>query len=478
MISDSNSLSEIRSSLFSGKTTCEALAQEYLHKIKQHADLNAFVKVFEDETLQQAKDLDLKIKTGKAGRLAGLFIGIKDNICYKNHPVSASSNILKGFESVYNATVVERLLAEDAIIIGSLNCDEFAMGASNENSVYGPVKNFADTTRVSGGSSGGPAVAVQAGMCHASLGSDTGGSIRQPASFCGLWGYKPSYGTVSRYGLIAYASSFDQIGPLTKSAEDLALIMEIISGKDNHDATMLEECSDCYLEQNQSGKKLSFAVLKECIENNSIDKEVKEYTLKVIELLRSQGHTINIIDFPLINFVVPCYYALSTAEASSNLSRFSGLLYGFRSKNSTDLDSMYKKSRSEGFGKEVKRRIMLGTYMLTSEKVDTFYTKALQVRRLIKTFTDNIFETNDFILTPTTTTPAFKIGEKDKDPLAMYLADIFTVHANLAGIPALSIPVANTQAGLPFGMQLMGPQGHDPELIKTGAAFFQTCKQI
>ncbi|MCO6495696.1 MAG: Asp-tRNA(Asn)/Glu-tRNA(Gln) amidotransferase subunit GatA [Bacteroidetes bacterium] len=476
-MSESNSLTEIRTKIFSGQTSCETLAREYLQKIKDHQDLNAFLEVFEEETLLRAKEIDSKIQSGKAGKLAGLFIGIKDNICYKGHKVTAASKILQNFESVYHSTVVDKLLAEDAIIIGRLNCDEFAMGASNENSAFGAVKNFADTSRVSGGSSGGPAVAVQAGMCHASLGSDTGGSIRQPASFCGLWGFKPSYGVVSRYGLIAYASSFDQIGPLTKSADDMALLMEIISGKDDYDATMLEECPDCFLEQGESGKKLSFAVFNECIQSEGIAPEVKECTLAVIETLKKQGHTVNYIDFPLINYLVPTYYALSTAEASSNLSRFNGLLYGYRSPNSNDLDSMFKKTRSEGFGKEVKRRIMLGTYMLTSEKVDAFYTKALKVRRLIKEFTDNVFEQNNFILTPTTSTPAFKIGEKSKDPLSMYLADIFTVHANLAGIPAISIPISKTKEGLPFGMQLMAAQGQDPELIKTAASFFQSCKQ-
>lgn len=478
MSSASNSLSEIRSRILSGQSSCETLANGYLQKIEQHKHLNAFLEVFADETIAKAKEIDQKFKTGTAGKLAGLFIGIKDNICYKGHKLSAASKILEGFESVYNATVVEKLLAEDAIIIGRLNCDEFAMGASNENSAFGPVKNFVDNTRVSGGSSGGPAVAVQAGMCHASLGSDTGGSIRQPASFCGLWGYKPSYGVVSRYGLIAYASSFDQIGPLSKSAEDLALLMEVISGKDNYDATMLEECPDCYLEQGGTGKKLSFGVFKECVESEGINPEIRVYTQQIIETLKSQGHNINYIDFPLINYLVPCYYALSTAEASSNLSRFSGMLYGHRSPDSTDLDSMFKKSRSEGFGKEVKRRIMLGTYLLTSEKVDAFYTKALKVRRQIKEFTDKVFEQNDYILTPTTSTPAFKLGEKSHDPLTMYLADIFTVHANLAGIPAISIPMAHSAEGLPFGMQLMAPHGQDPELIRTAASLFQSSQQF
>ena len=470
------SLSQIQSKINLGEVSCESLVDSYLQNIEKYKHLNAFLEVFSDEAIAKAKEIDAKIAAGTAGKLAGLVLGLKDNICYKGHKVSASSKILEGFESVYSATVVERLMAEDVIIIGRLNCDEFAMGASNENSAYGPVLNFADTTRVSGGSSGGAAVAVQAGMCHASLGSDTGGSVRQPAAFCGLWGYKPSYGVVSRYGLLAYASSFDQIGPITQSAEDMALIMEIISGPDNYDATLLKKAPEGYTEQKQGGTKLRFAVVKDCVEHAGIHPEIKEYTQKTIALLQSQGHTINYIDFPMLDYLVPTYYALSTAEASSNYARYGGLLYGFRSPDSTDLESMYKKTRSQGFGTEVKRRIMLGTFVLSSEHVDSYYTKALKVRRLIKDFTDKIFENNDFILTPTTSTPAFKIGEKSKDPLAMYLADIFTVHANLAGGPAISIPVAETSEGLPFGMQLMAPYAQDPDLIRTAASFYSLCK--
>jgi len=471
-------LSDIQQALKTGEFSCYSLVTHYLEAIHKNAHLNAVLEVFEEEILAKAKLLDEKIKANQAGRLAGLVIGLKDNLTYKGHKVGASSKILEGYEAVYNATVVERLLAEDALIIARLNCDEFAMGASNENSAYGPVLNFADTSRVSGGSSGGAAVAVQAGMCHASLGSDTGGSVRQPAAFCGLWGYKPSYGMVSRYGLLAYASSFDQVGPITQSAEDLALIMDCIAGPDAYDATLIQKEKPDFVIQDAQPEKLRIAVFKECVQNEGVNEEIRKHTSDLIQSLEKQGHSIQYIDFPMMDYLVPCYYALSTAEASSNFARYTGLLYGYRSPNSADMESMYRMSRSEGFGTEVKRRIMLGTFVLSSEHVDAYYTQALKVRQLIKKVTDEIFSTCDFILSPTTTTPAFKLGEKAKDPLAMYLADIFTVHANIVGIPAISIPTAHTKDGLPFGMQLMSPFATDATLIQTAHYLYNVSKQM
>ncbi len=450
-----SSLVEIKKNLTEGSIDMPSLVYYYLSQIEKNKTLNAFLEVFEKEAILKASEIQQKINNNSAGKLAGMVIAIKDNIVYKGHLSSASSKILNEFESLYSATVVERLLAEDAIIIGRTNCDEFAMGASNENSAYGPVLNAADTSRVPGGSSGGSAVAVQADMCLATLGSDTGGSIRQPAAFTGIYGLYPTYGLVSRWGLIAFASSFDQIGPFTSSISDMRLLMQIIAGKDDHDATMTQVEKFNY-KVNPSTKPLKIAYITECIEHPSLSSDIKQATYSVIEKLKLQGHTIEGINFPYLDSMVPCYQVLTTAEASSNLSRFSGLTHGFRSSNATDLQSTFKKSRTEGFGAEVKRRIMLGTFVLSSDFYDAYYTKAQKVRNLIRQKTLAIFETYDLIITPTTSTPAFKIGEKSSDPIAMYLADLYTVQANLVGIPAISIPHGlDKESNMPIGIQFM-----------------------
>ncbi len=461
-----NNLLSIQRDVLSGKIRLKELVLFYLDTIQKNGHLNAFLEVFDEEALLRAEEVDAKMKAGKAGKLAGMVIAIKDNICFKNHHVSASSKILEGFTSIYSSTVVERLLAEDAIIIGRCNCDEFAMGASNETSPYGPVLNAADNTRVSGGSSGGAAVAVQSNMCLASIGSDTGGSIRQPAAFCGLYGLKPTYGRVSRWGLLAYASSFDQIGPITKSINDMQIIMEVISGKDDFDATVSDKVVPSYTKDFIAEKKYRIAYIKECIEHEGIDEEIKKVTFDKIELLRKEGHIVEEISFPYLDFLVPVYYVLTTAEASSNLSRFSGLSYGYRSKNISDLETTFKRSRSEGFGAEVKRRIMLGTFVLSAGFFDAYYTKGQQVRRLVQEKTNEILSSYDFILSPTTPTPAFKLGEKVSNPVAMYLADIFTVHANISGNPAISIPVGNHSNGMPMGLQLMSANFSEGELLQ------------
>ncbi len=461
-----NNLLSIQRDVLSGKIRLKELVLFYLDTIQKNGHLNAFLEVFDEEALLRAEEVDAKMKAGKAGKLAGMVIAIKDNICFKNHHVSASSKILEGFTSIYSSTVVERLLAEDAIIIGRCNCDEFAMGASNETSPYGPVLNAADNTRVSGGSSGGAAVAVQSNMCLASIGSDTGGSIRQPAAFCGLYGLKPTYGRVSRWGLLAYASSFDQIGPITKSIDDMQIIMEVISGKDDFDATVSDKVVPSYTKDFIAEKKYRIAYIKECIEHEGIDEEIKKVTFDKIELLRKEGHIVEEISFPYLDFLVPVYYVLTTAEASSNLSRFSGLSYGYRSKNISDLETTFKRSRSEGFGAEVKRRIMLGTFVLSAGFFDAYYTKGQQVRRLVQEKTNEILSNYDFILSPTTPTPAFKLGEKVSNPVAMYLADIFTVHANISGNPAISIPVGNHSNGMPMGLQLMSANFSEGELLQ------------
>lgn len=463
-----SSLQEVRQALAAGNLLCTDLVNYYLHNIERKKHLNAFLEVYADEALEQARKVDEKLKNGTAGKLAGMVIGLKDNICYQNHHVSASSKILEGFVSVYSATVTERLLHEDAIIIGRLNCDEFAMGASNENSAYGPVLNDADNTKVPGGSSGGSAVAVQADLCLAALGSDTGGSVRQPASFTGTFGIKPTYGRVSRWGLLAYASSFDQIGPVTASAEDMALLLEVISGHDAYDATASEEPVPPYTAALNRKDKYRIAVIGDCLEHPGLDSEVKQRIEDLQHQLVLAGHSIETVSFPYLDYMVPCYYVLTTAEASSNLSRYSGLMYGHRSNEATDLESTFKKSRSEGFGTEVQRRIMTGTFVLSSDYYDAYYTKAQKVRKLIQSKTFELLDSYDFILLPTTPGPAFELGSKSADPIAMYLADIFTVQAPLAGIPALSVPGAVHSNGMPFGVQLMAGYFEEEALLAFG----------
>ena len=464
MYSFSN-INTLQADLKTGKTNCTSLVEEAISLISQKKQLNAFLEVFEDSAKELAKKTDEKIKAGTAGKLAGVIVGLKDNICYKGHKVSASSKILEGFESLYSATVVEKLLAEDAIIIGRLNCDEFAMGSSNENSAFGNVLNPLNEKYVPGGSSGGSAVAVAANLCHVTLGSDTGGSIRQPASFTGTVGLKPTYGRVSRFGLIAYASSFDQIGPITKSVEDCALVLEIISGADKNDNTSSSQRVEVYNQGLSADKKFKFAYLKECVEAEGLDPEVKQAVLKQIEWLKNNGHTVEAVDFPYLEFLVPTYYVLTTAEASSNLSRFDGIHYGYRTKNATDLESTYKKSRSEGFGKEVKRRIMLGTFVLSAGYYDAYYSKGQKVRRVIQEKTKEILNNYDFILTPSTPGTAFEFGKNSADPIKMYLEDIFTVQANIAGVPAISVPCGIHSNGLPMGLQIMANYFEEGKLL-------------
>ena len=460
------SLAQVREDIGKGAITCVKLTENYIQKIKA-SNLNAFLEVFETSANEQAQKVDEKIKKGVAGRLAGMVIGLKDNICYKGHKVASSSKILEGFESIYNATVVEKLLQEDAIIIGRLNCDEMAMGSSNENSAYGPVLNPIQNDKVPGGSSGGSAAAVKAKLCLAALGSDTGGSIRQPASFCGVVGYKPTYGRVSRYGLLAYASSFDQIGPLTNNIEDAALITEIISGSDAYDSTCSKKPVDGYsnIKTTEPAQKYKIAYIKDCLDTPGLDKEIKAKIREIIEKMEVEGHEVEGVDFPYLDYIVPNYYVLTTAEASSNLARYDGVHFGYRSNKAKDVETTYVHSRSEGFGEEVQRRIMMGTFVLSAGYYDAYYTKGLKVRNIIKQKTEAIFKDYDFILLPTTPTPAFGIGENIDDPITMYLQDIFTVHANLAGIPAISLPLGEHSNGLPFGVQLMAGSFQDAKLF-------------
>jgi aspartyl-tRNA(Asn)/glutamyl-tRNA(Gln) amidotransferase subunit A len=392
-----------------------------------------------------------------------MVIGLKDNLCYKNHKVSASSKILEGFESIYTATAVQRLLDEDAVIIGRLNCDEFAMGSSNENSAFGPVKNPLDHSKVPGGSSGGSAAAVAAGLCTATLGSDTGGSIRQPASFTGTYGLKPTYGRISRYGLIAYASSFDQIGPFTNSLEDSALLLEIMAGKDEMDSTSSSKEKEEYTKFS-TPTALKIAVIQESFETIGIDPEVVQSMNEFIDRLKLAGHQVEMVSFPYLDYMVPTYYVLTTAEASSNLSRFDGVHFGYRSQDAKGVEQTYVKSRTEGFGSEVKRRIMAGTFVLSHGFYDAYYTKGQKVRRVLRNKTDEILRDFDFILLPTTPSTAFGLNDV-KDPIQMYLQDIFTVHANLTGNTAISLPLGSHSNGLPFGIQVMADQFKEKEMF-------------
>lgn len=459
------SLKKLQDDVLNNQTTCETITRSYIQTIQQHQHLNAFVEVFEASAIAAAKSIDTKIANQQPlGKLFGLVISIKDNIVYKNHVATAASKILEGFKSPYSATVIEKLIAADAIIIGRTNCDEFAMGGSNENSFYGAVKNPIDNTLVSGGSSGGAAAAVAADLCMAALGSDTGGSIRQPASFCGIIGLKPTYGRVSRYGLIAYGSSFDQIGTFTHNIEDAALILEVIAGGDDYDATCSKMAVPNYFENLIQEKKYKIAYYKNVVEHESIDVEVRNACLSFLEKLKNDGHEIHPIEFAELDYIVPAYYVLTTAEASSNLSRFDGVRFGYHAKEATDLEQTYKLTRSQGFGKEVQRRIMCGTFVLSAGYYDAYYSKAQKVRRLVAEKTKQTLEEVDFIVCPTAPTPAYKIGEVS-DPITSFLGDIFTVQANIAGIPAISLPLYHTKNNLPIGMQIMTARWNEEKLL-------------
>jgi aspartyl-tRNA(Asn)/glutamyl-tRNA(Gln) amidotransferase subunit A len=460
-----NSLTEVRNELTAGNLTCRQLVEYYLDNIEKKAHLNAFLEVWADEARQQAEAVDAKIAAGTAGKLAGMVVGLKDVLAYKDHALQSSSHILDGFKSLFTGTAVQRLIDEDAILIGRQNCDEFAMGASNETSYFGPARNEIDPERVPGGSSGGSAVAVQADLCLASIGSDTGGSVRQPASFCGVIGLKPTYSRVSRYGLIAYASSFDQIGPITRSVEDAALLLEVMAGPDEFDSTVSQEPVPAYSQLLEPQAHYRVGYIRDTLERPGLAPDIKQAAENVIEQLRGQGHVVDAVDFPYLDYMVPTYYILTTAEASSNLGRYDGVKYGYRAGDATDLESLYKKSRSQGFGPEVQRRILLGTFVLSADYYDAYYTKAQRVRRLIKEQTDELLRQYDFLLLPTAPTTAFRIGENTKDALAMYLADIFTVQASLAGVPAISVPVGHDGQGLPIGLQVLSGAFREADML-------------
>lgn len=460
-----HSIEQYHSALKNGEASCIEAVEYYLSRIKQNEHLNAFLEVFSEEALKKAKDSD-NLSHDQWGKLHGVVIGIKDNICYKGHHVSASSKILESFNSLYSATAVERLLKEGAIIIGRQNCDEFGMGSTNENSAFGPVLHPQNNNLVPGGSSGGSAVSVKANLCMASLGSDTGGSVRLPADFCGVVGLKPSYGRVSRHGLIAYGSSFDCIGILTSNVEDAAKILEVISGPDEFDSTADRNILEPFASE-QNDKKYRIAYFPEWLDHSSNDPEISNSIKNKIQDLNSAGHKVSPMQFSLTDYIVPAYYILTTAEASSNLSRYDGVRYGEKNESQNlDLAGFYRLNRSKGFGSEVKRRIMLGTFVLSAGYFDAYFTKAQQVRQLLKQQLELIFKDFDFIVSPTSPTTAYKLGEKQQDTLAMYMGDIFTVFANLTGIPAISLPVFKHSSNLPYGLQVMASPLNEVSLLR------------
>ena len=441
---------------------------------KYDAKIGAYLSTFEDRAMETAADIDRRIAAGRpVGALAGVPVAVKDNMCTMFGATTCASKILENFHAPYNATVVEKLLAADAVIVGKANMDEFAMGSSTENSGLKQTVNPWDTSRVPGGSSGGPAAAVAGRLCFAALGSDTGGSIRQPASFCGVVGLKPTYGRVSRYGLVAYGSSLDQIGPITQNVTDAALVMNVIAGHDPADSTSIDEtiAPACdYLEKlDEPVEKLKIAIVPQFVAG--ADEQVQKALGEAIDLYMKLGAEITEIDMPHLDYAIAAYYVIATAEASSNLARYDGVHYGHRTKNPADYIEVYTKSRAEAFGEEVKRRIMLGTYALSSGYYDAYYLKALKVRNLIRGDFMNAFERCDCIIMPVAPTTAFKIGEKVNDPLQMYLSDIYTIAANLAGIPGISIPCGFDDKGLPVGLQILAPTFAEEKLLRIARMF-------
>lgn len=460
-------IKEAHSGLIKKEYSCNELIRFYLDKIKkENAELNDFLNLTEKLALEQAKKVDDKIADGeKIGQLEGAPVAIKDNILVEGHKTTAGSKILENYTATYDATVIEKLKKAGAIIIGKTNLDEFAMGASTENSAFGPTKNPADISRVPGGSSGGSAVAVAANHCLAALGSDTGGSIRQPASFCGVVGFKPSYGMVSRYGLIAMASSLDQIGPLTKTVDDAKLIFNVIKGKDKLDSTTVDNSK--FKVRSSKFRNLHIGIPREYFEEG-IDKKVKEKIEKAIKNFEKIGAKIEEINLPHTKYALAVYYIIVPAEVSANLARYDGIKYGYSASSERLLDN-YLKTRAKGFGYEARRRIILGTYALSSGYYEAYYGKAQKVRAIIKKEFEEIFKKVDILLTPTAPTAAFKIGEK-KDPLSMYLSDIYTVPASLAGLPAISMP-CDTIDNLPIGLQIIGPQFQDDLLLEVAGEY-------
>lgn len=470
---------EIREMYDKKEITVPEVVRAFLDKIKEKDDsIKAYITVCEDEAMKKAYEVQALYEKGeKLGKLAGIPIGIKDNICTRGIKTTCASKMLENFVSPYDATVIEKLEKEYAIIIGKLNMDEFAMGGSTENSAFFTTKNPVNLSKVPGGSSGGSAAAVKADMAPITLGSDTGGSIREPASFCGIVGMKPTYGLVSRYGLVAFASSLDQIGPMSKDVTDNAILLSAIAGHDSHDSTSANiEEKDYTKSLVNDIKGLKVGLPKEFIEDG-VDSEVKKAILEVAEKLEKLGATVEECSLPRTKYALPTYYIIACAEASSNLGRYDGIRYGYRTKNYENLHDIYANSRTEGFGEEVKRRIILGTYVLSSGYYDAYYKKAQRVRTLVKQDFEEAFSKYDVLLTPTAPTVAFDIGSKINDPLQMYMADLLTVPINIAGVPAISVPCKEDKNGMPIGMQLIGKH-FDEETLYRVAYTYEINKEV
>jgi len=466
------SLAEARAAVVEGRVSAAALAEEHYERIaKVDPEIHSFLALTRERAMMQAEKVDAAVKAGDpVGVLAGVPVGIKDVLTVKGVVTTAGSKILEGYRPPYDATVVARLEAAGAVVLGKLNCDEFAMGSSNENSAYGPVRNPRALDRVPGGSSGGSAAAVAAGLCVASLGTDTGGSIRQPAAFCGVVGVLPTYGRVSRYGLIAFASSLDRVGPFARSVEDAATMLEVLAGADEMDATSSHEAVGSYVaETKKDVAGLRIGVPEEYF-GEGLNAEIRAAIEKALDGLRAAGCSIHKVSLPHTKYAVPTYYVIATAEASSNLSRFDGVRFGLRSEDAGTLAAMFRNTRDEGFGAEVNRRILLGTYVLSAGYYDAYYRKAQQVRALLTRDFVQAFETVDAIVAPVTPTAAFKLGEKTDDPLQMYLEDIYSVAASLAGICGMSVPCGETAEGLPIGVQVLGKHFDEATMLRVGAA--------
>jgi aspartyl-tRNA(Asn)/glutamyl-tRNA(Gln) amidotransferase subunit A len=464
---------KIRDAVNGGEISAREVAETALERIDSvDGKLNAFLSRDPKWVMERAGEIDRKVKES-ALPLAGIPIAIKDNICTDHLPTTCGSRMLERYHSPYNATAIDRLERAGAVVIGKTNCDEFAMGSSTENSAFGPTRNPYDLERVSGGSSGGSAVAVSAGMVPLALGSETGGSVRQPASFCGVVGLKPTYGRISRYGLVAFASSLDCIAPVANSPRDIALLLTHIAGRDEHDSTSaVAPVPDFLAELNKPASGMRLGIPKEFF-GEGLDPEVRSIIESGIRNAGSLGCELVEVSLPHTRYAIADYYIIAPAEASSNLARYDGVRYGYRVPAPADLQDMYKRTRSEGFGPEVKRRIMVGTYALSSGYYEAYYGRAMRVRTLIKRDYDQAFESVDALLSPVSPTPAFRIGEKVSDPLSMYLSDIYTVTANLAGIPAISIPCGFTAAGLPVGLQVLAKQFEEATLLRIADAYIE-----
>lgn len=471
-------LTEVLDALNAGEVTSQTLVKLCFDKIKQTEELNALNSTYFDMAMARAKELDERRASGqKLGALGGVPVVLKDNINLIGTKTTCASKFLQNFVSPYNATVAQKLIDADAIVIGKANMDEFAMGSSNENSAFGPVKNPVDTTRVPGGSSGGSAATVAAKQCFASLGTDTGGSIREPSSFCGVVGIKPTYGRVSRYGVVAFASSLDQVGPITRSVKDNALMLNVLAGQDPMDMTSSNQPVEDFTSKLDAGVKgIKIGVAKQFF-TDALSSEVRQSLETALDWYKQNGAEIVEVDLPSLDTALAVYYILSSAEAASNLARFDGVKYGVRANQYDDVVDLYFKSRTQGFGKEVKRRIMLGNYVLSSGYYDAFYRKAKRVQKVIRNEFTNALQNCDVLISPTTANPAFKLGEKTNDHVAMYLTDIFTVPINIAGVPALSIPCGKNSEGLPIGMQIIGKHFDEATIYQVANAFEQSHKE-